>query len=121
MDAKLRATLQDIFHIHWSGGDGKPEGMAIGGGRREQTTASYGMRWGSGIGYGRCSGERRTLCGETTRVRYSRTETVGGRWADDPMRRRNGRFWRTGYDVDSPLEGILAVLGAGREEVKIII
>ena len=47
--------------MHGSGGDGNPEGVAVGGVSREQTTSSDTRRQISGIGYRRRSGEQRTL------------------------------------------------------------
>ena len=34
------------------------------------------------------------------------------RWEDDPVRRRDGRCWRTGQEADSPSEGSLMSGGA---------
>ena len=36
------------------------------------------------------------------------------RWADDPVRRRNGRCWKTGHEADSPLEGSLTSGGVDK-------
>ena len=36
------------------------------------------------------------------------------KWSDDPVRRRNGRCWRTGQEADSPLGLSLMLLGEDR-------
>ena len=43
------------------------------------------------------------------------------RWEDDPVRRRDGRCWRTGQEADSPSEGSLMSGGADGKNSFVII
>ena len=48
------------------------------------------------------------------RERYAVTDTGGTRWADDPVRRREGWGWKKGKELDYLLEESLTAVGAGR-------